>query len=107
MSWQPTGENLPDGRPIWHCDQCGRRIWGHKVGRHACDGPPPEPATAANTPCRFRGDVYTSIRVSSCCKSAVFRCGQEDDALCVIKEDGLKINDKVLRCCVKCPFRPK
>ena len=97
-----TGATLPDGRPIWKCDACGARVWGHKIAPHSCDGPAP---TAANTPCSYRGDVYTSVKVADCCKSAVFRCGQEDDAFCVIKEENLKINDKVLRCCRTCPFR--
>lgn len=106
MSWEQTGEFMSDGRPIWKCPDCGRRIWGHRVAPHTCNGKAPEPpATAATVPCRFRGDVYTSIKVSSCCKSAVFRCGQEDDALCVIKEKGLVLNGKELRCCLSCPFK--
>ena len=26
MSWEKTGEVLPDGRPIWECRKCNKRI---------------------------------------------------------------------------------
>lgn len=102
MSYEKTGEFKPDGRPILACAVCGARVAGHSVAHHDCQGKKP---AALSVPCPKRGEVYTSIKYSSCCKAAVFRCGAVDEGFCTISVGGLELNSKPVMTCEKCPLR--
>lgn len=109
MSWERTGETLPDGRPKWMCKKCGKKIWGHVVGTHSCDGTKAVQPTTTILPCRFRGEVYGRMRKSSDCDcwSVVWKCGCEhiESGLCVLAPVDGDAYGKKPGICVKCEHR--
>ena len=101
MTWMFTGELKPDGRPIWKCEACGRKIWGHNVAPHHCQGPVPKRLRASEVPCRKRGLVYGKIDNSSCsCKETVYSCSMH--AFCTINPVAGLVNNIQPKACRDC-----
>ena len=108
MSWERTGESLPDGRPIWECRKCNKRIWGHVVGTHSCDGTKAVQPTTTILPCRFRGEVYGRMKKPDCnCWSVVFSCACDEikSGVCVLAAVEGDAYGKIPGVCVSCPHR--
>jgi len=108
MSWERTGETLDDGRPIWTCKKCGKKIWGHVVGTHSCDGTKPVQPITTILPCRFRGEAYGRMKKPGCdCWAVVFSCACDEikSGVCVLAAVEGDAYGKIPGVCVSCPHR--
>ena len=77
MSWEFTGNSLPDGRPIWRCPVCCRKIWGHNPSPHNCTGAVAPKAKKDDLPCSRRGDPQGKVNNATCnCKDVVYGCSK-------------------------------
>lgn len=96
MRWELTGKLLPDGRPIWVCNSCGKKIWGYNVAPHNCNQP---------KHCVYLLNVLTSY---GCCGSpitTIYGC-MKLTACTVETNDGtLEFQDKSVASCEGCKLR--
>lgn len=117
--WQPTGERKSDGRPVYRCSRCGRRIWGESIAPAKCrkqiDGdeakPEPRRLAADDLPCKHRGEQITTVPCGLCGGKdravPVYRC--DVFALAVIeptaRTDKQRIDGTLPQRCVGCGRR--
>lgn len=80
MSYEYTGKALGDGRPIWECKTCHRKVWGFNPGKHSCK--PDDSAKPATVPCKSRG-LPMGKAGSACCRVVLYGCSKHGK--CTIK----------------------
>lgn len=115
MSYELTDETKPDGRPIWECRHCGRRVAGHVVAEHHCSEDEARLAVA-DLPCPHRGEQCGTVGCG--CGGggvplAVFVCTlHERCTLQGTNVAGLKVKNADGNCvrpsvCLGCPDGPR